>query len=598
MNTVQETYKKQSLWRFLQLLKPKQRKYLAGLFCRALLTTIERIFIAFLLKLITDATVAGDITQLKHVVVIWIAFYVGFSAISPFILYLWRSAVFEATANVREVIFHHLQRLPLGYHELHHTGDALSILTNDVSAAEKAYQEDLFTLVEASLQGLTAAILMLVLNWKLALLIFLSNLAPLAVNALFAGPLRKVGQSVQTRLGALSERMTDVLAGFQVIRTFSLGDWILARFNKANDEALETSLRRVRLDSALAAGNDFAAFTIPLPFILGAFLVMMKQATFGTFIALVQLNNQTSYFVYALGGVISRIQSALAASDRIFALLDSPLEPKQYLPQTSAALQPSTADPHTMVEFKNVSFGYDGGEKIIDGVSFTISKGEFTAFAGPSGGGKSTIFKLLMGCYPLKDGVIFVGGKPLHSYLLTNLRELIAYVPQDAYLFAGTILDNIRYGKPGASDEAIISAAKAAFAHDFVMEFPDTYKTVVGEHGARLSGGQRQRIAIARAFLKDAPILLLDEATSALDSESEQIVQQALEGLMKDRTTLVIAHRFSTIVNADEIYVIDNGKLVEQGQHTDLMNQKGVYANLYDMQFKLTKSENTIHTSL
>jgi ATP-binding cassette subfamily B protein len=236
-----KTYKKQSLWRLLQLLRPKHKKYLAGLFSRVLLTTTERSVIAYLLKLLTDAITAGNKAHFRNTLISWIAFYVGFTLVAPFILYLWRSSVFEGTANIREAVFRHMQRLPLGYHEIHHSGDALSILSNDVSAAEKAYQEDLYVLVEASFQGITAAILMLAFNWQLALVIIVCGMVPLLINTLFAKPLRKVGQEVQSRLGTLSERMTDLLAGFQVIRTFNLGDWILSRFSKANDDVLECS---------------------------------------------------------------------------------------------------------------------------------------------------------------------------------------------------------------------------------------------------------------------------------------------------------------------------------------------------------------------
>ncbi len=585
----QKTYKKQSLLRLLALLKPKHWKYMAGLSSRVILTTTERMVIAYLLKLLTDAITAGDKAQYRSTLISWIAFYVGFTLVAPFILYLWRSSVFEGTANIREAVFRHMQRLPLGYHEIHHSGDALSILSNDVSAAEKAYQEDLYVLAEASFQGISAAIFMMALNWELALVIMVSGLVPLLVNTLFARPLRKVGQEVQGRLGTLSERMTDLLAGFQVIRTFNLGDWILSRFGKANEDVLESSLRRVRLEAALAAGNEFAGVFVFIPMAVGAYLVLVGRTTFGTYMALIQLSNSINYFVYSLSGVISRIQSALAASDRIFELLDSPLEPEQYTPQPGAALAAATRGQDLLIEFKDVVFAYNGGENILNSISFSVRQGQFAAFAGPSGGGKSTLFKLLLGCYPVKDGTIFVSGKPLHDYKLADLRDRIAYVPQDAYLFSGTILDNIRYGKPAASEDEIITAAKAAFAHDFVIEFPDGYQTVVGERGARLSGGQRQRIAIARALLKDAPILLLDEATSALDSESEQIVQRALEVLMKGRTTLVIAHRFSTIVNADSICVIAGGQVVEQGKHAELMGRQGVYANLYEMQFKQVK---------
>ncbi len=583
-----KTYPKQSLLRLLKLLRPKHKKYLAGLFSRVILTTTERLVIAYLLKLLTDAITAGNKTQYRNTLISWIAFYMGFAVVAPFVLYLWRSSVFEGTANLREAVFRHMQRLPLGYHEIHHSGDALSILSNDVSAAEKAYQEDLYVLVEASFQGLSAAILMMAFNWELALVIVVCGLVPLLINTLFARPLRKIGQEVQGRLGVLSERMTDLLAGFQVIRTFNLGEWILSRFGKANEDVLESSLRRVQLDAALAAGNDFGGVFVFLPMAFGAYLVLVGRTTFGTYLALVQLSNQINYFVYSLSGVISRIQSALAASDRILELMDSPLEPERYAPQPGALL-PAAGPAGQMIDFQNVTFAYNGGANILNSISFGVPQGQFVAFAGPSGGGKSTLFKLLLGCYPVKDGAIFVDGSPMHAYSLADLRDRIAYVPQDAYLFSGTILENIRYGKPSASDDEIVAAAKAAFAHDFVTEFPDGYQTVVGERGARLSGGQRQRIAIARALLKDAPILLLDEATSALDSESEQIVQRALEVLMKGRTTLVIAHRFSTIVNADKIYVIDGGKVVEQGKHAELISWQGVYANLYEMQFKQVK---------
>jgi len=585
--------KRQSLWRLLALLRPKHRKYIAGLAGRVILTTTERLYIAYLIKLLVDAVTAGDKPQFASTLVTWIIFYICIAILAPFILYLWRSAVYEGTANIRETIFKHIQRLPLGYHELHHSGDALSILTNDASAAEKAYQEDFYTLVEVIVQGLAAGVLMFYVKWELALVIILCGLAPLAINSLFAGPLRRVGQVVQARLGAVSERMADLLAGYQVVRTFDLGDWILSRFSQANEQVLESSLKRVRLESALAAGNSLAEVFGFLPMIFGAYLVMTGNATFGVYLMLVQLSNQISNLVYQLGGVISRVQSALAASDRILALLDSPAEPERLPAAVSGAKIPaSAAGENSRIAFNQVSFAYNGDENILNSLSFHVPAGQFVAFAGPSGGGKSTIFKLLLGCYAVKQGDIVVSGRSLPDYQLSELRDLIAYVPQDAYLFSGSILDNIRYGKPGASQAEIEAAAKAAFAHDFVMEFPDGYQTIVGERGARLSGGQRQRIAIARALLKDAPILLLDEATSALDSESEQIVQQALEVLMKGRTTLVIAHRFSTIIQADRIYVIDGGQVVEEGRHADLMDRQGVYAGLYEIQFSNNTAKN------
>lgn len=572
-----------SLLRLLSLLKPRQGKYLVGLSGRVLLTTIERLTVAYLIKAIIDAMYANDQPAFNSLLIFFGLFYLGYLAAAPFIISIWRSAIYEGTANIRETVFRHLQRLPLGYHEAHHSGEALSILTNDVAAAERAYQDDLLTFFEASLQGISAAIFMLVLNWQLALLVFLSNLTPLIVNALFAEPLRKMGHAVQENLGSLSERMTDLLAGYQVIRTFNLGDWILRRFDQANDQVLDSSVRRVRTESNLAAANEFNGFLFTIPLFVGGYLVMNHQTTFGVLVGMIQLSNQVSYFMFSMGGTISRIQAALAASDRLLELLDTPSEPAAY-PAPPSLPGPATAN--AALEFQQVEFGYNHDQKALTGLSFTAGTGQVIAFAGPSGSGKSTIFKLLLGCYPAGEGLIRIGGKPLHELRLSALRNLFAYVPQDAYLFAGTISDNIRFGKPEASAAEIQSAAAAAFAHDFIMEFPAGYQTLVGERGARLSGGQRQRIAIARALLKNAPILLLDEATSALDSESEQIVQQALEVLMRGRTTLVIAHRLSTIQNADRVYVIAGGQVVETGRHEELAAQKGLYAQLVEQQFK------------
>jgi len=574
-----------SLLRLLDLLKPRQGKYILGLTGRVAISTIERLYIAYIAKYAIDAITSGDQELFRATLINFVLFYLGYLFVAPFILYLWHSAIYEGTAHIRETVFKHLQRLPMGYHELHHSGDALSILTNDVSSAEKAYQNDLLLLFEASAHGLTAAIFMLLLNWQLALLIIASGLMPLIINTLFAKPLRHIGDAVQKNLGELSERMTDLLAGYAVVRTFNLGDWILEHFEQANGQVLHSSLRRVRTEAALAGANDFGGLFGIIPMATGAYLVLIGQTTFGVLIGLVQLSNQIYYFVYSLGSTISRVQAALAAADRVLALLDEPVEPERYAALPTLPGRP--ADTSALIAFEQVDFAYNGGANILNALSFSVQPGQVVAFAGPSGGGKSTIFKLLLGCYPIQHGTIQVDQRALHATPLADLRDRFAYVPQDSYLFAGTIYDNIRYGKPAAGEAEIVAAAQAAFAHDFIREFPAGYQTVVGERGARLSGGQRQRISIARALLKNAPILLLDEATSALDSESEQIVQQALEVLMRGRTTLVIAHRLSTILNADQIFVIDGGKVAEAGRHQELLAQKGIYANLFELQYKL-----------
>ncbi len=586
-----------SLLRLLALLGNQRWHYVAGVAARVAVTTTERMVIAYLVKVLIDSSLTGNMPAFVNVMLTFAAFYLGYIVVAPFAFYLWRSAVYSATAGIRQTVFEHLQRLPLGYHEVHHSGDALSVLTNDVSAAEKAYENDLFSLVDATVQGIAAVIFMLLLNWQLSLLIFLTGMGPLIVNVLFAPTLRKIGEDVQARMGTQSERMLDLLAGYQVIRSFNLGDWILARFTQANDSVLESSLRRVRTEANLAAANDLSGVLGALPIIFGCYLVLTGNTTFGIVVSLVQLSNSINYFVYSISGTVSRIQAALAAADRILALMSVAPEPDHYaaLPKSGAPVlrtqkkAQANAAPQPLIRFEDVTFGYNNDQNILNDLSFEVQPGAVIAFAGPSGGGKSTLFKLLLGCYPTRQGEISLGGRPLSTYRLTELRDQFAYVPQDAYLFSGSIAENIRFGKPNAPEAEIIAAAKAAFAHDFITEFPAGYQTVVGERGARLSGGQRQRIAIARALLKNAPILLLDEATSALDSESEQVVQRALEALMRGRTTLMIAHRFSTILHANQIYVVAGGQIVEKGTHATLMVQKGVYANLFDMQYKLEK---------
>jgi len=580
-----ETDKRQTLVRLLGLLKTKRLAFFVGLFGVAITSTAERLYVAYIIKSFTDSITGQDLGYLRGTIINWFLFYLIIIGPTLLFLFTWRSAIIHITTNIRQMLFKHLQRLPIGYHELHHSGEAMSTMTNDVTDTEQAYQQDLLTLVQSSIQGLSAVIFMLVLEWRLALLIIFSGLAPLIINSLFAKPLRRVGDEIQAKLGIMSERLSDLLAGFQVIRTFNLVDWIIDRFSQANQDVLSVSMRRVQLEAFLSSGNDLAGSLFFVPFFVGSYFVLTGHTTFGILIALVQLNNQVSYFVFSLGGTISRIQSSLAAADRIFTILDSPPEPERYDPWGVRNISPKTISDAAYIDFKDVEFSYNN-QPVLKGVSFQLDQGQVAAIVGPSGGGKTTIFKLLMGCYPIKSGTILISGKSVSYTRLIELRNLLAYVPQDAYLYSGTIIDNIRYGKPGASDEQVIAVAKAANAHDFILTLPSGYLTLVGERGAKLSGGQRQRIAIARALLKDSPILLLDEATSALDSESEQLVQEALNILMKGRTTIAIAHRLSTIENADVIFVLDQGRVVEQGKHIDLLARGGLYHDLYEMQFK------------
>jgi len=495
--------RRRTLWRLFGFLQPWRLAYFASMLGLAVVLASERLFVSWVIKLFVDAITASSLDLLWRSVLIWVLFLVPWIPLGVLLSYLWHSTTIRAVAKLRQAVFGQLQRLPLGYHEQRHSGDLISVMTNDVAATEQAFQQDMLNLVNASLQGVSAAAFMLVLSWKLALVIIAVGMVPLVVNTLFAAPLRRAGEVVQQRLGGLSERLADLLAGYQVVRTYSLGEWILARFGQANRDLLEGGLRRVRLEAALAAGNGLGMLSFLLPLGVGAYMVLNGQTTFGILIALMQLNGPIQFFVYSLSGTITRIQSSLAAADRILAVLDAEPEPERY--GESAVESPAEPVADALLEFRDVAFAYDSDHPVFRGLSFSVRQGQVTAFVGPSGGGKSTILKLLMGCYPVRQGAVFASGKSISAYRLSELRQLFAYIPQDSYLYSGSILENVRYSKPGASQDQIVAAARAAYAHEFISEFPEGYETTVGERGARLSGGQRQRIAIARALLQRCP---------------------------------------------------------------------------------------------
>ena len=319
-------------------------------------------------------------------------------------------------------------------------------------------------------------------------------------------------------------------------------------------------------------------------FAVGTVLVVNQMTDFGTLTAMVALQMGIDSMILQIGPVIADLQRALAGASRLWEILDGPVEDDA----AGSGRTPvdAAASDFPMVEISGVKFQYGQDQSTLDILALTAETGKITAVVGPSGSGKSTVFKLLLGFYPPDAGQIRIAGRPGTMYSRERLREMMAYVPQDAYLFSGTIAENIAYGKYGANMEEISAAARVANAHDFIMEMPDGYQSDIGEAGNKLSGGQKQRIAIARAILKNAPILLLDEATSALDAQSEQLIQNTLDSFVKGRTVLVVAHRLSTIQHADRIYVMNSGRVVESGKHAELIGSKGLYNALYEKQFR------------
>lgn len=573
------------LRKLFSFLGPWKKRYFTGLFSQNVIWAVDRLATGIILMYLTNAVFEKNASLLINTSIFAITFTVAVVALVRYPRYLWISAVYSGMAHLRERVFNHILSLPAAYFESHHTGNAVSVLTNDVTATEEAYRQNMMNLTNSLLEGVVCSIAMFVVDWRMASLSFGCCAAAFVVTTLFAKPLRRIGQNAQEKLGVMSERYADLIAGFQVVRAFSMGKWVLERFEHSNAESKKTALRRVALESGMAFINSFWMLSSVIQMAFGVYLVSIGETDMGSMVAIIQFTGTLQFSVQRLGGTISRIQSAFAGADRIQAVFDTAAEPEHYgegalaVDATQLACAPAG---ETAVSFNQVCFAYDEatGERILKDLSFVVKPGQVVALAGPSGGGKSTILKLLQGFYPPGSGAICVLGKPLTSYRLDDLRRQFAFVPQEAYLFATTIEENIAYGRPGASHEEIVAAAKAANAHEFIMETPDGYQTLVGERGVRLSGGQKQRIAIARALLKDAPILLLDEATSSLDTESELLVQRALEHLMAGRTTLVVAHRLATIQKADCIMTIADGTVAEQGTHEELVAKGGIYADL------------------
>jgi len=546
----------------------------------ALITTVVNILLNHFMRRFIDSVPAGDF----HRFWLYLGLYVGiWLAVLPLVYLRTRSigSFSERTlAAIRQAIAFRTTGMPARYLEDHHSGDMLSVLNADLAKVKKLLSNDLLALARDIALGIGALIYISFLSWQLTLISTL--LVPLAfwgVSKLTAALSRRTEQ-MQEDIGQVNSIAQDGLGGLLITRAFNLARILDERFRQVNSRALSKGVDIARRRAVVEIVGYMVGM---MPFILtfgyGGYLVIHGKMTFGAIYTFINLLNFVTNPLTEIPNMWAGIGEATGAAQRIFHLLDQPLEK-----QDGTVQQPSLgADP--LIRFDGVSYAYQPGTPVLENVTFSIRNGEKVAIVGPSGSGKTTILKLLMGFYPIEDGTITVFGSEINDWQLTALRKQMAFVAQDTYLFPVSIGENIRCGKGDASGLDIEAAAKAANIHDFILSLPETYETPAGERGARLSGGERQRIALARAILRDAPLLLLDEATSALDSESEALVQEALERFMVNRTTLVIAHRLSTIKNADRVLVLDEGRIVESGTHAELFAKGGLYRNLYITQF-------------
>ncbi|MCJ8324340.1 MAG: ABC transporter transmembrane domain-containing protein [Hyphomicrobiales bacterium] len=500
---------------------------------------------------------------------------------SAFRYYFVMSIGERVVADLRAKFYEQLLRLDQKFYQQNLTGDLLSRLSSDTTSIKSAVGVSVSMVLRNGFIMVGAVIMMFTTSWYLSLMVVAAIPLMIIPLVLMGGRVRVLAKDAQTTFAETTAYAGETLSGIHTVQSFTYEKQAGKNFRASVDTALVVATTRIKAQARLISISIFMVFAS----IVGI-MWMGANAVLDGSLGIADLSEFVIYAVLAasslaaISQVWGEIQQMAGASERIMQLLD--MTPAITSPKNPIKL---TKKVEGHVEFNNVEFSY--GEKevqLFKGLNFSVKPGEMVAFVGPSGAGKSTIFNLLMRFYDINAGQISLDNQPIANFDPADLRNQFATVPQEVMIFANSAMENIRFGRIEATDEEVIEAAKAAEAHDFIMRTSDGYNTALGERGMALSGGQRQRIAIARAILRNAPVLLLDEATSALDSQSEKKVQRALENLAKGRTTLIVAHRLSTIRDADRILVIDEGEIVEQGDHQQLMKKNGTYAKLVQLQ--------------
>lgn len=483
---------------------------------------------------------------------------------------IWRLGIIRynieakrAIAKVEKQVFSKAMRLPMSYYEKNHSGDFMSKLIFDTERAGDIYGSRLRRLLDSIISAVVYLIPMFYFSWQLTLCLLGISVSAFLVNTAFAVPMKNAGGRLSKQNGVMTEKITNILAGMELTKIFPAGKKLLFDYDVANDKMYETQVNTNKMSAALESLNCLFDLVGSLAFLgLGIWFVSHGLISLGELTAVYTLYGTFRYVFLEIGRYLPQMMNCIANAERVRQFLEQEEEPVRYeqLENSSAVMSEKQENgKDIVVQAKNISFSYNNERNVLSHFSMEIERGSCVAITGASGQGKSTLAKLLLGFYPPKGGELKLLGKAYRSMTLKEVRDLIAYVPQEPYLYGVSIAENIAYGKAGMSDaenvsmDEIIAAAKAANAHEFIMKLPKGYDTIAGERGNQLSGGERQRIAIARAVLKNAPVLLLDEATSALDNESERLVNEALDRLCKGRTTIMIAHRPSTIAMADRV---------------------------------------------
>lgn len=567
--------------RILKFIRPYLGRLIAAGFC-TVMTAAANLYVPWIVRDVIDKVFQNKDSDLLNlislgIVVIFFARGIFYYGQSYLMNYVGESIVID----VRGIVYRKLMTLSTHFFDTNKLGTIMSYVTNDVAALQGAMVANSIEIITETSVLIGSVGAMVYLDWKLTLFTFCTFPVVLFFMDFFGKKIRKSGHCIQQATADITSILQETLAATRVVKSFVREPYEIARFDQQNKANFYADMKSAKLMGTLSPVIEFiAALGVTAIIWFGGRSVIGGDITAGSLVAFLVYAINISNPIKRIARVLGSIQKALAAAERVFYIMDL----TDTIPQKPDAITLPSVEGN--VEFRHVSFAYNKGETILHDVSFSAKPGQAIALVGPSGAGKSTVASLLPRFYDVTEGAIFVDGHDVRDVTLASLREQVGIVPQETNLFNDTVYNNILYGRLDATRDEVIAAAKAANADEFIQQLPKGYDTQLGDRGVNISGGQRQRISIARAILKNPRILILDEATSALDTESERIVQEALDRLMVGRTSFVIAHRLSTIQNAAKIIVLDKGSIVEEGTHQQLMAKHGLYAHLHDIQFK------------